>query len=151
MMFKIRFKSERYEIEVEAADREFVESHFMALREKAEAGNETRADERLVLSAHDSERKPLALVEFVRSVSPKTGTQYFIAIGHWLEKYGGRTDGFKTRDIADGFQEVKFRHSNPSEIVRQARSQGLLMDGREPNSLVLTSTAESWISTQLSE
>jgi hypothetical protein len=80
-------------------------------------------------------------------VSPKSGSQYVVAVGDYLEKHGGMPGGFRTRDIIAGFTTIKYKHSNPAEAVRQAKSQGLLMDGKD-GSLVVTSTAESWVKTQ---
>jgi hypothetical protein len=89
------------------------------------------------------------MVEYVRSLSPRSGTQYVVAVGLYLEKHGGMTAGFKTRDVADGFTTVKYKHSNPAEAVRQAKAQGLLMDGKESGSLVVTATGEDWVKVQL--
>ena len=93
--------------------------------------------------------KPWSMAEYVRSLAPKSGTQYVVAVGLYLEKHGGMASGFKTRDIADGFTRVKYKHSNPPEAVRQAKVQGLLMDAKEPGSMLVTSTGEDWMKVQL--
>ena len=89
------------------------------------------------------------MAEHVRALAPKSGPQYVIAVGDYLERFGNMAHGFKTRDVADGFRSVRYRHSNTAEAIRQAKQQGFLMDGKELGTLLLTQTAESWIKGQL--
>jgi hypothetical protein len=92
--------------------------------------------------------KPLSLVEYVRSLRPRSGSQNVVAVGNYLELHGGMRDGFRTKDIVAGFRAVKYPHTNPAEAVRQAKHQGFLMDGKEPGTLVVTHTAEAWVKGQ---
>jgi hypothetical protein len=44
---------------------------------------------------------------------------------------------------------LKYKDNNPAEAVRQACSQGILMDGKDPNTVVLTQSGEAWVDGQL--
>lgn len=149
MTYRVRIRKNGVEVEVESSEKEYVESKLKELQEflrpKPIAGKATTID--AAPSADSSKGRSLA--EHVRALTPKSGTQYVIVVGDYLERFGGLSRGFKTRDIADAFRSVKYKHSNPAEAVRQAKQQGFLMDGTEPGSLVLTQTAESWVKGQL--
>jgi hypothetical protein len=148
--FRVRVRKAEIEIEVDSSDKDYTEAKLRELLvrfvTKAPPVPKTPGAARVVSSGPG---KTLSLSEHVRALSPKSGTQQVIAVGDYLERYGGMPDGFRTRDIAAGFKTIKFKHSNPAEAVRQAKSQGLLMDGKESGTLVITSTAEAWIKTQL--
>jgi len=152
--YKIRVMKGGVEVEVDSSDQEYTDSKLKELlahfpsegvaTPPSKGGPATPP--RTVASARE---KPLSMAEYVRSLAPKSGTQYVVAIGLFLEKHGGMAPGFKTRDIVEGFTTVKYKHSNPAEAVRQAKTQGLLMDGKEAGSLVVTSTGEDWVKVQL--
>lgn len=150
--YRVRVKRADVEVEVESSDKEYTESKSKELFAHFELKGATAAPKKaggapkMTLPARE---KPLSMVEYVRSLSPKSGAQYVVAVGDYLEKHGGMPGGFKTRDITDGFTTVKYKHSNPAEAVRQAKSQGLLMDGKEPGTLLVTSTGEGWVKVQL--
>jgi hypothetical protein len=146
----IRVRLGESEVEVASPEKEFVEKKFDELRSLflgrdsgQQIPKEDRKGEGSAIGA-----KVRSLAEHVRQLSPKSGTQYVVAVGSYLEQHGGQQAGFKTRDISDGFRQIRYKHSNPAEAVRQAKQQGFLMDGSGPGSLVLTQTAESWVAGQ---
>ena len=149
--YRVRVKRADVEIEVDSSDKEYTESKLKELlggveaKEAAPKATTGAGTGRAHVASH---AKALSMAEYVRSASPKSGSQYVVAVGDYLEKHGGMPNGFKTRDIIAGFMNIKYKHSNPAEAVRQAKSQGLLMDGKEEGLFVVTSTAESWVKTQ---
>lgn len=151
--YRVRVKRAEIEVEVDSSDKDYTEAKLKELlaaaETKAPAGPRTTGPAHKASPPPSSTGKTLSLAEHVRALSPKSGAQHVIAVGDYLERYGGMADGFKTRDVAASFTTIKYKHSNPAEAVRQAKSQGLLMDGKEDGTLVITSTAESWVKTQL--
>jgi hypothetical protein len=156
--YRVRIRRGESEVEIDSTDREYVEGKLAELKVWLGPAQETTDLTPPSLEpqkASDAEKMPpngkaVSLVEHVRKIGPKTGTQYVIAAGHYLEQFASMKAGFKTRDLADAFQTLKYKHSNPAEAVRQARSQGFLMDGKDPNTVVLTQSGEAWINGQLS-
>lgn len=142
--YRIRIRIGADEIEVESTNLAFVEAKITELGPRLGIGMPSSSRGLLNLPTA-SESKPVSLVEYVQGIDPQTGPQYVLAIGSFLERQRGMSDGFKTRDVVDAFQTIKFRHSNPAEAVRQAKAQGLVMDARESGGFVLTQKGESWI------
>jgi hypothetical protein len=149
--YRVRVQRGDSSIEVESSDKAFVDGKLAQLgptvgidlgASRGRGGGERKAREL-------PPRRTPSLAEHVRTINPTKGTQYVIAVGNWLELFGGKGNGFKTRDLSSSFKVVKFRHSNPAEAVRQARSQGWLMDGHDSGSLQLTQSALDWIQGQL--
>src|SRR5262245_36779239 len=151
MHYRVRVKNGEFEVEVDSSDKAFAESKLKELVPPLDLRRSrvptVTADKAPPVSHGGG--KTLSLAEHVRSLSPRSGAQHVIAVGDYLERFGGMVGGFKTRDVAAGFTTIKYKHSNPAEAVRQAKSQGLLMDGKEDGTLVITSTAEAWVKTQL--
>jgi hypothetical protein len=151
--YRVRVIKGGVEVEVDSSDKEYTDSKLKALltslRVEGAAMTPSKGGGAAPKAAAPAREKPLSMVEYVRSLSPRSGTQYVVAVGLYLEKHGGMTAGFKTRDVADGFTKVKYKHSNPAEAVRQAKAQGLLMDGKESGSLLVTATGEDWVKVQL--
>jgi hypothetical protein len=150
--YRVRIKRADVEVEVDSSDKEYTESKSKELFVRFEVAGATPTPKKADVAqktTSPAREKRLSMVEHVRSLLPKSGAQYVVAIGDYLEKHGGMPGGFKTRDIADGFATVKYKHSNPAEAVRQAKSQGLLMDGKESGTLLVTSTGEDWVKVQL--
>jgi hypothetical protein len=147
--YRVRVKRADVEVEVDSSDKEYTESKLKELLGGVEIKETAPRASGKAGKVHvgAATGKSLSMAEYVRSVSPKSGSQYVVAVGDYLEKHGGMSDGFKTRDIVSGFTTIKYKHSNPAEAVRQAKSQGLLMDGKD-GLLVVTSTAEAWVKTQ---
>jgi hypothetical protein len=148
--YRVRVKKGEIEVEVDSSDKDYTESKLKELLAGLEKppGPKKGSGPATQQAEPRSSGKPISMVEYVRSLAPKSGTQYVVAVGDYLEKYGGMAAGFKTRDIADAFTTVKFKHSNPAEAVRQAKSQGLLMDGKEAGTFLVTSTGENWVRVQ---
>lgn len=154
--YRVRVRQGDAEVEVESTDKAYVDAKLGewssrlslgAIRERsASPGKEAAADEPVPAQ---TDGKGKSMVEHVRALAPKSGSQHVIAVGDYLERHGGMRDGFKTRDLVEGFRTVRYRHSNPAEAVRQAKQQGFLMDGKDPGSLILTQTAEAWVKGQL--
>jgi hypothetical protein len=149
--YRVRLKKGEIEVEVDSSDKDYTESKLRELLGsfEAKAPAAPKVAGRVPKVSPASSGKTLSMAEHVRALLPKSGAQHAIAVGDYLEKHGGMADGFKTRDIAAGFTTIKYKHSNPAEAVRQAKAQGLLMDGKEDGTLVITSTAEAWVKTQL--
>jgi hypothetical protein len=136
------------EIDVESNDRQYVEMKVKEFEALLPASvTDAKPSTQGVLPTHGGKKRSMA--EHVRQLGPKSGTQYVVSIGDYLERLSGMGRGFKTRDIADAFRSVKYKHSNPAEAVRQAKLQGFLMDGDEQGTMQLTQTAESWVKGQL--
>jgi hypothetical protein len=151
--YRIRIRNGDAEIEIDSSDRDYVESKLTELTawlgaHRSEPVGTQSAPPRIADRAAPA-AKGVSLVEHVRKIGPKSGTQFVMAVGHYLEQFGGMATGFKTRDVAEAFQTVKYKHSNTAEAVRQAKAQGFLMDGKSPNTTVLTQSAEAWVSGQL--
>lgn len=148
--YRVRVRRGDFEVEVDSSDKDYAEAKLTELL----AGSEAQQPEVRVAAggpeaaAPPPSGKPLSLAEYVRRLSPRSGPQYVVALGSYLETHGGMGTGFKTRDIVDGFTAVKFKHSNPAEAVRQAKQQGLLMDGKEAGTLLVTATGEEWVKVQ---
>lgn len=151
--YRIRIRRGETELEVDSSDRAYVEAKLAELRALLGAAPIRDVDSASLPPGSPEPTtpgaKPVSLVEHVRRIGPKTGTQYVMAVGHYLEQFGSMSSGFKTRDLGDAFQSLKYKHSNPAEAVRQARSQGFLMDGKEANTVVLTQRGEAWVNGQL--
>jgi hypothetical protein len=150
------------EIEVDSSDKDYTEAKMKELMaafapaKTASAPRASSAEPTPKLLAHGAasskpaaSSKQMSMVEYVRSLAPKGGTQYVIAVAQYLEQHGGMANGFRTRDLVEGFQTVKYKHSNPREAVRQAKQQGFLMDAKEPGLMVTTQTGEAWVQAQL--
>jgi len=153
-MFRVRVRVGGAEVEVESSEKDYVETKLKELLSTVGMSGSPGTPPPSVAGSPASSTlsgKPTSMVEYVRALSPKSGTQYVIAIGHYLEQHGGMADGFKSKDIFAGFQAVKFKHANPSEALRQAKQQGFLMEAREPGAMVVTQTGEAWIRGQLTD
>lgn len=151
--YRVRIKQGENEIEIESSEKSYVDTklkeigssfslHKTPLRNSS--GNSTKKT--------GAKTKPLSMVEHVRALAPKGGTQYAIAVGHYFETFGGKAEeGFKNQDISDAYKKVKFKHSNPAKTVTDAKKQGYFMDGPTDGTLQLTQTALEWVENQQNE
>src|SRR5437773_5133199 len=121
--YRVRVVRGGVEVEVDSSEKDYTDSKLKELlgslpteRVVSPPKNDDRGG--APKRAAQAGGKPLSMAEYVRSVAPKSGTQYVVAVGLYLEKHGGMASGFKTRDIAGGFTTVKYKHSNPPEAVR---------------------------------
>jgi hypothetical protein len=150
--FRVRVQARGVEIEVDSSDKDYTESKVKELMAAFGPAKGTASEPRGSPSAsrpRPSGGKPTSIVEYVRSLAPKSGTQYVVAVGDYLERHGGMSDGFRTRDVVEGFRAMKYKHANPAEAVRSAKQQGFLMDGKESGTMVVTQTGEAWVKGQL--
>jgi hypothetical protein len=148
--YHVRIRKGEVEIEVGSSDKGYVDSKVTEWSQRLSLGAGSDANSQGEEGARRAPgAKGKSVAEHVRALAPKSGPQYVIAVGDYLERFAQMTDGFKTRDLVDGFRTVKYRHSNPAEAVRQAKQQGFLMDGKESGTLLLTQTAEAWVKGQL--
>lgn len=88
--------------------------------------------------------KRLSLPEFVRKLQPKSGPDYVVAIGSYLEKVEGNAD-FSGPEIKAGFRTCKYDHSNPFDAIGKAKATGRVMDASEAGRYVLTQAGETWV------
>ena len=150
--YRVRIKQGENEIEIESSEKTYVESK---LKEIDSLFNFNKHKVPLQSSSGENnkkngvETKPLSLVEHVRALSAKDGTEYAIAVAHYLENTEGKAEGFKTQDIYAAYKKVKFAHSNPPQTVVNAKKKGYLMDGPTDGTLQLTQTALEWIENRL--
>lgn len=151
-MFRIRYRTGAFEIEVESDEKDFVTSKFAELL--ASATDEAPGTKVLGTSAQPSPVAPpgtakeLSVQEFLRELKPASGTEFVVGIGFFLEKHKGLSS-FAASDIKEGFLKAKFNHSNPSDAIAKARAQGRLMEGSERGTYVLTRSGEEWVELQL--
>lgn len=141
---RLRLRHGERELEIESSDLTFIESKLDEFWRAGEAAR-TAATSGRDGSAELRPSRPLGLVEHVRRIGAKSGTEMVVAVGSYLEEQRGLSGGFKTRDVAEAFKEARFHHSNPSEAVRQAKAAGWLMAGDERQAHRLTQTALDWV------
>ncbi len=143
--YRVRIKQGENEIEIESSEKSYVETKLKEIGSsfslhktplRSSAGKSTKKN--------GAKTKPLSMVEHVRALSPKDGTEHAVAVAHYLETTGGKAEGFKTQDIYAAYKKVKFAHSNPPQTVFNAKKKGYLMDGPNEGTLQLTQTALEW-------
>lgn len=149
-IYRKKFKSKDIEIEVESHDQNYVDAEFDKLKkefstEVVQSGPSQSVDQEKSVA---SDIKKMSMYEFVRAVKPKTGPEYAVTIGYFLEKVE-KLESFTSSDIKRGFKMVKFNHSNPTDTIGKAKQTGKLMESDERNTFVLTYTGEQWIEERL--
>ena len=86
MSYKVRIKTERYEVEVEGDEKEFVietlERQLASLSEGPSNISSVASSPLPTVSG-----KSISLQEFLLKVRPSSGPDYVVAIGFYLEKY----------------------------------------------------------------
>lgn len=154
--YRVRINCNGYEVEVESTERGYVDEKIEEYLEEAKKFSSSPSQEgekgfsngqKLLLPSNGI--KNISLPEFLRKVKPKSGPEYAITIGYFVEKIQNK-DAFFMSEIKDGFTKVKFPHSNPSDTVSKAKSSGKIMEGPEKNSYILTQTGEAWVEERLS-
>lgn len=151
--YRIRVQFAGVEVEVDSSDKEYTEAKFKALIASFGPARVVPEPRRVVApepaNPLKAGGKQKSIVEYVRSLAPKSGTQYVVAVGDFLERHGGMANGFRTRDVIDAFRKVKYKHANPAEAVRSAKQQGFLMDAKEAGTMVVTQSGEAWVKGQM--
>lgn len=141
--YRIRVKTDHREIEIESSEKTFVEEKFNALSKQLNMLSSTNA----MQGSYTSGKKE-SLNEFLGRVKPKSATEYTISIAYFLEKMEGLTE-IAFKDIKEGFRRAKFPHSNPSQALIDAKTQGLLM-GDSLKHCIITGKGEKWIEGRIS-
>ena len=78
--------------------------------------------------------KPMSLQEFLLAKSPQTDVEKTLAIGYYLERFGGLAS-FNVDDLRDAFSRAREpRPANLNDTVNKNIQKGLIMDapGRRP-------------------
>jgi hypothetical protein len=148
-IYRIKVKTQHYEVEVESNEKEFVvqklEEHLRTFgRESATPQSSIPPVTTTTVEGY----KELSLQEFINQVEPSSGPEYVLAIGYFLEKHQSLKN-FTSAQIKAEFQRAKFQHPNPTDALLKARGAGKVMDGPEKGTYVLTRTGEQWVQTKL--
>ena len=146
-IYRIKVKIENTEIEIESTDSKYVDSKFEALQDNYLLKKNGKALSNSSGTGSNTQKNK-SITEFTRDIKPKSGTDYAVTIGYYLEKMVGQ-DHFNGSDIKNGFMSVKFKHSNPSDTINKAKATGKIMDGSSKGSYLLTSTGEEWVEERL--
>ena len=75
-------------------------------------------------------------------------TEYAACIAYYLEKVEGFEE-ITVKHIKEGFRRAKFQHSNPSQVLVDAKSKGDFMDGSASKLYTLTQSGEKWVEDRL--
>jgi len=146
-MYRIKVKTQHYEIEVESSDKDFVvqkfEEHVKQFAERPAVMPAMKVSTKTELAGKD-----LSLQEFINQVAPSSGPEYVVTIGYFLEKYQ-QVPGFTSAQVKTEFQRAKFQHPNPTDALLKARGAGRVMEGPEKGTFVLTRTGEQWVENKL--
>jgi hypothetical protein len=146
--YRIKVKTNQYEVEVESTEKEFVvqkiEEHLRSFRGSSQS--ETQHNTTQQSGAVGG--KDLSLQEFINRIKPSSGPEHVVTIGYFLEKHQS-LPAFTSGQIKSEFQRAKFQHPNPTDALLKARAAGKVMDGPEKGSFVLTRTGEQWVEGRL--
>lgn len=152
--YRISLKSGDSQVRISGPDPKWVEARLDELRGWLDGGPHGGIWSNAHSSTSDSagasgSGKAPSLAEHVRAVNPSGGLEHVLAVGYYLERYSRLQGGFRRRDLAEAFKAVRYSHSNPGVPIATARRRGLLMDGEEHEKLLLTDTAERWVTERL--
>lgn len=153
--YLISLKKGDTEVRISGPDHKWVEAQLEELKGWFSAGNEEKSEGHTPAAAAASEPggagtvKAPSLTEHIRAVAPSGGLEHVLAVGYYLERHSRLKGGFRRRDLAEAFKAIRYTHSNPGVPIATARRQGLLMDGEEHEKLLLTETAERWVTERL--
>jgi hypothetical protein len=89
----------------------------------------------------------LSLGELKGDFGPKSGTEYVVMCGHWLEQYEQKAEGFSRSDIKECFRQLRCHFRNPSDFVAKALTQGLLIEDKRK--LLLSQTGIDLVASRL--
>ena len=102
----------------------------------SEGGQEESVTDKPKTGGESHQGRPLSLPEMRDEFAPASGTEYVVMCGHWLEKHGGKEDGFDRTDIMKGLKELRCSFRNPSDSVSKAIAKGFLI--QSGNKLMLS-------------
>jgi hypothetical protein len=144
--YRIRIRKNEIEIDIKYTDIQFVQAKLAELKEeflaKRTADSGYSSPETLGFGKKES------LLEFLKRVSPKAAIEYAVGIAYYLEKVEG-IEEITVKHIKERFRRVKFQHSNPSQVLVDAKIKSLLMDGSAPKQYTLTQSGEKWVEDRL--
>ena len=140
--FKIRIRKDQFEIEIESSEKDFVVDKLKELMDKLDVKTQSKIIQNK--NTQSNETKPKSFNEFLNEVSPASATEYIVAITYYMEKVEGVNE-INVKDIKEGFRKAKFAHTNASQALINAKTQGLLMEGSAPKHFILTKTGEKFV------
>lgn len=88
---------------------------------------------------HRTADRRLTLGELKGKFAPKNRLEYVVMVGHWLEKYDGKMDGFSRADVRKYLKQLGCRFGNPSDVILKTLQKGYLMEQKK-DSLLLSQT-----------
>jgi len=105
--------------------------------------------ERLLQTKPEVIKKKMSIKEFILQKNPKDDVGKALAIGYYLEKFGG-LHSFNSKDIEQGFQEAKEKiPSNVADKIYKNIAKGYIMETKEEKdgmkAYVLTNTGEKYV------
>ena len=111
--------------------------------------------EKLLQAKPDSISKKISIKEFVLTKNATDDQRRTLAIGYFLEKYGGST-AFNITDIKKGFRDAKIRPpQNINDKVNKNIAKGYMMEAVEEKdnkkAWVLTTTGEKIVESNFTE
>lgn len=150
--YRVRIRSGEFEVEVQGPNQAYVDAKVAELLGWIDSDGRGEQPPRTAASVSESvmDGNTTSLLEHVRSVSPRGGLEYALAVGYYLENAEGMTGGFRRRDLAAGFRRIRYSHSNPGVPISSGRKQGLLIAGSEPERVRLSHTASEWVAARVS-
>jgi len=92
--------------------------------------------------------RPLTLPEFREKIKPKSGVEYVVLCGYWLENYAEKLDGFTSADIRECFKQLRYTIKNPSDAIYRANKRGFLM-AKEENLYLLSQKGLQFVQKRL--
>lgn len=140
--YKIRVRKDQFEIEIESSEKDFVVEKLKELMDNLDVKIQSKTIQSKSTQPNGTKQK--SFNEFLNEVSPTSATEYTVAITYYMEKVEGVNE-INVKDIKEGFRKAKFAHSNPSQALINAKTQGLLMEGSTPKHFILTQTGEKWV------
>lgn len=145
-LYKIKIRKNNLEVEIESNEKDFVNEKLQEFfSEKAASADREFEDISKQIKPGD---KRLSLQEFISKINPNGGPQHVLCIAYYKEYFEGMTQLY-SKDIDSGFQTVRFKSSNVSRDIAQARDQSFIMDGPAAKSFVITNTGKKWVDVKL--
>lgn len=86
--------------------------------------------------------RPTTLPELVKTTQARTGSDFVLVCGHWLETIGGKPEGFESADLLQAFATVRYGAKNPYDAISKAKRDGLLIDSHGTMRLSNTGIAQ---------
>lgn len=139
--YRIRVEQAGAVVEVEGPSEEFVTTQLDRLISKIV---ETEPVSKGGTDFERSGRKQTSIQEFAREIGPKSGPDFVVTVGYYLECYQGQA-AFTSSDVRDAFIALRYNHKNPSDAIGKAKAAGRIMDSNDKNGFIVTRSGEEWI------